>query len=184
MGGIPPIRLERATDRGKVRRTQRNEMSSLRAFVSLCAMAYREHRARNREVQRQSRGRTACRQSGAVRYQVYQRFSLLRLLKGALIGVFASKFDPRVITMAQSQATRHDLGLFARDLFSFRGAGAQRVPAGQITLGLVWRIAFKARHSIFSVDLNHVRGNPMNSIVYIVGAVVIILAILGFLGLR
>jgi len=28
------------------------------------------------------------------------------------------------------------------------------------------------------------KGNPMNSIVYIVGAVVIILAILGFLGLR
>jgi len=36
----------------------------------------------------------------------------------------------------------------------------------------------------FSFDLSHAKGIPMNSIVYIVGAVVIILAILGFLGLR
>jgi hypothetical protein len=32
--------------------------------------------------------------------------------------------------------------------------------------------------------LTHVNGNLMNSIVYLVGAVVIILAILSFLGLR
>jgi hypothetical protein len=30
----------------------------------------------------------------------------------------------------------------------------------------------------------HAKGNPMNSIVYIVGAVVIIVALLSFLGLR
>jgi len=44
----------------------------------------------------------------------------------------------------------------------------------------VRRIAFSQR-----VDSSiHAKGNLMNSIVYIVGAVVIIVAILGFLGLR
>jgi hypothetical protein len=40
------------------------------------------------------------------------------------------------------------------------------------------------RDSDFPLNLNHPKGHTVNSIVYIVGAVVIILAILGFLGLR
>jgi hypothetical protein len=43
---------------------------------------------------------------------------------------------------------------------------------------------FKHAILFFPFDLDHAKGNPMNNIVYIVGAVVIILAILGFLGLR
>jgi len=39
------------------------------------------------------------------------------------------------------------------------------------------------RFTLFD-PLTHAKGNLMNSIIYLVGAVVIILAILGFLGLR
>ena len=44
--------------------------------------------------------------------------------------------------------------------------------------------SLKARDSLSSFDLNHTQGNTMSNIIYIVGAVVIILAVLGFLGLR
>jgi len=53
----------------------------------------------------------------------------------------------------------------------FTRAGARKVRAGTGTV-----------ESIRSST--HAKGNLMNSIVYIVGAVVIVLAILGFLGLR
>ena len=60
-------------------------------------------------------------------------------------------------------------------------AGGQRARAERSTVKIgVRRIAFSQR-----VDSSiHAKGNLMNSIVYIVGAVVIIVAILGFLGLR
>ena len=60
-------------------------------------------------------------------------------------------------------------------------AGARSVWAEQGTVDLVCSESLSSTrfHSI-----THAKGNPMNSIVYLVGAVVIILAILGFLGLR
>jgi len=59
------------------------------------------------------------------------------------------------------------------------GAAAQSIPAGEITVGFVVNRSTRAIH-----PLTHAKGNLMNSIVYIVGLVVIVLFILGFFGLR
>ena len=58
------------------------------------------------------------------------------------------------------------------------GAGAQSIPADYSRLCVVNRFT-RAIH-----PLTHAKGNLMNSIVYIVGLIVIILFILGFFGLR
>jgi hypothetical protein len=66
------------------------------------------------------------------------------------------------------------------DLFSFMGAGAQSVQALADYSGLCVVNRFTpAIH-----PLNPAKGNLMNSIVYVVGLIVIILFILGFFGLR
>jgi ABC-type dipeptide/oligopeptide/nickel transport system permease subunit len=58
-------------------------------------------------------------------------------------------------------------------------------PPGQEAYRGDHRVANRFKHTIRSVNpLTHVKGHLMNNIIYIVGAVVIIAAILSFLGLR
>jgi len=60
-------------------------------------------------------------------------------------------------------------------------AGVRNIRAEKDTVGTgVQRIAVGTRFD----PLTHAKGKIMNSIVYLVGAVVIILAILSFIGLR
>jgi len=70
------------------------------------------------------------------------------------------------------------------DLVNFMGASAQRTRTEQTIVLSNGRALRLVRDSDFPLNLNHPKGHTVNSIVYIVGAVVIILAILGFLGLR
>ena len=56
------------------------------------------------------------------------------------------------------------------------GVPSVRTEKGTVEIGIALRTQFD--------PLNPPKGNHMNSIIYIVGLVVIVLAILGFLGLR
>jgi len=58
-------------------------------------------------------------------------------------------------------------------------AGARTVRSGEATV----RVQYIASSARFD-PLTHAKGRHMNSIVYIVGAIVIVLFILSFLGLR
>jgi len=59
-------------------------------------------------------------------------------------------------------------------------AGARSVEAGRATVEMVCSESLRARFN----PSTRVKGNPMNSIVYLVGVIVVVLFVLSFLGLR
>lgn len=70
-----------------------------------------------------------------------------------------------------------------QEISDFMRSGVRSVRAEKGIVKIV--VVNRVKHAIRSFDsLTNAKGNIMNSIVYIVGAIVIIVALLSFLGLR